>query len=454
VDEALLRALHEGLTRRPRPEDVAVLCSRVLVGKLSLRQRIVIGRATRHSETRPGYGSMMSMDWERPVGAAVQVRTICELLPEVTADLAPPDPDDPGSLRLWADAVGASLGWRFDQKKLPNRQQASDAGWAGGRRGYVRRWKALHHLMDKAEILDQSVQRRRMSILGRTGMASRIPLARFEADPDAAAFIAYFAARTNVRRTFSLEGKANPMDEVAGMLFDRLCDSSDWAMVALLLPSFEAVSRLTDTQKGDLLAQWSAAMTEAATLLGAINSRSPVDREGMVVRKGNDSATWNLAAQAYNRARDSWMNVLASIDGLDLLDAYCPPKAMRLMAADLVYWMRRSGRDPIAPDVKVAARLPAPWDVISGEPCHRHDAVRACREVGVNPYDSGWAGPRAPKERALFEPTPEVVHGIIVGDPLMASILRRGGAFSGKTMSPELIELLDQLQEPPPGRQP
>jgi hypothetical protein len=285
-------------------------------------------------------------------------------------------------------------------------------------------------------------------------MASRIPLKRFEADPGAAAFVAYFASRTNVRRTFSLEGKANPMDEVAGMLFDRLSDNSDWAMVALVLPSVEVLKRLSDAQKGDLLAQWSSMMMKAGEWLGTLNSKSSVDRAGMVVRKGNDSATWNLAAQAYNKARDGWINVLASIDGLDLLDAYCPPKAMRLMAADLVYWIRRSGRDPVAPDVRVAALLPAPWEVLSGVPCNRGQVTRACTEIGVDPYTSGWSGPRASRERALFEPTPELVHGIVIGDPLMASILRRGGAFSGKKVSPELIEILDQLEEPPQGRDP
>jgi hypothetical protein len=161
-----------------------------------------------------------------------------------------------------------------------------------------------------------------------------------------------------------------------------------------------------------------------------------------------------LAAQAYNRARDGWMNVLAGIGGLEILDALCPPKAMRLMAADLVLWIRRSGRDPIAPDVKVAFRLPAVWDVAMGKACRREHVLRACEEVGVDPYSSGWAGPRASRDRSLFEPTPELVHGMIVGDPLMASILRRGGAFSGKKLSPELITLLDQLQDPPHGRQP
>ena len=350
--------------------------------------------------------------------------------------------------------VGESLGWKPDAKRLPNRAEAAGAGWSGSRRGYVRRWKALHYLMDKSARLEESIERRRLSIEGRVGLASRIPLERFEADPDAAAFIAYYASRTNVRRTFSLEGRANPMDEVAGMLFDRLRDDSDWAMVALVLPSVGVVKRLSDAQKGDLLAQWSSTMTKGGEWLGELNSKSPVDRQAMVVRKGNDSATWNLVAQAYNKARDGWMNVLTGMDGLDLLDAYCPPKATRLMAADLVWWTRRSGQDPIAPDVKVAALLPAPWEVLAGVPCDRKQVIRACKKIGVDPHESGWAGPRASRERALFEPTPELVHGIVIGDPLMASILRRGGAFSGKKASPDLIELLDQLDEPPPGRNP
>ena len=158
---------------------------------------------------------MMSMDWERPIGASTQVETVCRLLPEVTASLTNPDPDDPNSVRSWAALVGESLGWKTDAKKLPNRTEAAEAGWSGSRRGYVRRWKSLHYLMDKSARLEESLERRRLSIEGRVGMAGRIPLERFKSDPDAAAFVAYYASRTNVRRTFSLQGRANPMDEVA-----------------------------------------------------------------------------------------------------------------------------------------------------------------------------------------------------------------------------------------------
>jgi hypothetical protein len=68
VNEALIEELRGTLTRRPRPEDVAVLCACLLEGRLGFRDRIVIGRATRHSELRPGYGAMMLSDWEQPVG--------------------------------------------------------------------------------------------------------------------------------------------------------------------------------------------------------------------------------------------------------------------------------------------------------------------------------------------------------------------------------------------------
>lgn len=37
-------------------------------------------------------------------------------------------------------------------------------------------------------------------------------------------------------------------------------------------------------------------------------------------------------------------------------------------------------------------------------------------------------------------PTPELVHGVSIADPVWASLLRRAGVFSGKHIKPDLAE--------------
>lgn len=439
-DEAL-RQLHGSLDERRRPEDVASLCGVVLAGQLDQRERMVLGRASRHSDAGPMTWSLMSADWERPVGCGSQVATVAALFGEGET----PDPDDAAAVQAWAVRLGERVAWRPGDTKLPDRQAATALGWDGSRRSYVRRWKALGHLHEKADRLARATQRRHLAVFGRSGMAAEVEFDEFRSNPDAACFVAYFTARTNVRRAFSLTGKVNPMDEVAAMLFNRLGVDSNWSMVAALLPNADVLARLSERHRGELVGRWHRAMREAAGVLGEIDRANPVDRHGMVVRRGNDSATWNLAAQAYNKARDGWLNALAASGALGALASYCPPKAMRLMAGDLIAYYRAMGQDPVAPDVKVAALLPSAWEVAAGAPCTQEDAARACERVGLDPFASGWAGPRAGRSVAAFEPTPELVHGIVVRDPLLADMLRRGGAFSGKAIKPELADVLDRI---------
>lgn len=449
MDAVALDELYASLGQRRRPEDVASLIGLALGDRLSRRERLVLGRAARHTESAPFHQSMMSDDWERPVGATKQVATIAALFDELDHDTVPPDPEDPADLQRWTDELGELIGCAPLSGRLPSRADAESAGWTGSRRNYVRRAKALTHLAAKAARIEQAQQRRRYALTGRGGLVTEITADDFASDPDAAAFVAYFVARTNVRRTFSLSGKDNPMDEVAAMLLDRLGPDANWSAIARVHPSKRVLHHLDDTALGHLIGRWSNLMRDCATELERLNNARPVDRTTMVVRKGMDSATWNLAAQAYNKARDGWINALDTSGNNPALDAHCPPKAMRLMAGDLFAWYRSTGRDPVAPDVKVAAQLPPVWTAGHPDPCTRQDVITACHNADVDPHRSGWAGPRAPRLRSTFRPTPELVHGIIVEDPLLAAALRRGGAFSGKRTDPQILELLDHLDIDP-----
>jgi hypothetical protein len=81
-----------------------------------------------------------------------------------------------------------------------------------------------------------------------------------------------------------------------------------------------------------------------------------------------------------------------------------------------------------------------PWEVLDGTvACSRADVEAACRKHRVEPDRSGWTAPRAHRGIASFRPTPELVHGVAVSDPLWAMMLRRAGAFSGKPLSTEVF---------------
>lgn len=430
--------LHEALTARYRPEDVASACGRILAARLTDSERQILGRASRHAERR----SLMSDDWERPTMPRKQVELVATLFGSVAQPL--PDVTDPSAIRAWAQRLGSRVAWTEGQYRVPSRAEM-DTG-IGSRRSSVRAWRALGRLSGRVDQYDWTLARYRFATSGRSGFASEIALSEVEADADAACFAAYFSARVNVRRRFTLSGKDNPMDEVATMLFDRLTEESDWWLVARVTPTVDAIGHLSDGHRGELIGRYTNLMRETALTLARLDSAVPADRKGWVVRRGQDSDTWNLAAQAYNRARDSWLNVLEATNLTDdVLAGFCPPKAMRLMAADLVYWHRGE----LDPNTAIAAALPFVGDVFARDVrCTRGLVIAVCRDLGLDPYTSGWAGRRAARAASDFVPTPELVHGVTVSDPIVAAVLRRAGVWSAKERNgdPGLWELAQEYR--------
>ncbi|STC93134.1 hypothetical protein [Chryseobacterium carnipullorum] len=57
--------------------------------------------------------------------------------------------------------------------------------------------------------------------------------------------------------------------------------------------------------------------------------------------------------------------------------------------------------------------------------------VEACRKADIDPEKSGWIAPRT-HQVSPFKPTPELVHGVTVSNPFLASVLRKNKYFSGK----------------------
>ncbi|NUW46615.1 hypothetical protein [Nonomuraea rhodomycinica] len=433
----ILVELHDSLDRRYRPEDVADLVLQALEGRLSRRERVVLGRAAKHSSRKTAWFSSMSADYVRPVGGARQVAAATRLF-ERSVEV---DPDDPESLLEFAATMGDAIRWAPDRSDFLadrlNRQSRTEAGMELSKRQYNRRFRMLRRLAAKAGTLGLEQDKRRLLMVGVTGFGAGIPRERFLADPDAACFVAYYTARRKLRREFSLSGRENPFDEIASILLDRCTDGSDWWMIAQVRTTPDVLEHLTEEERGRLLGQWSAVMRHSA---GMLRDRwdPATDRTSMIVRRGDDSSTWNNLAAAYNAARAGWLACLASLDALDLLDVACPGKAMRLMAADLAAWHQSSGSD-VDPNTAVWAALPPPWEVLDGiQVSTRADVEAACRTAGLDPEKCGWTAPAARRGAAVFRPTPELVHGVSVADPVWASLLRRAGAFSGKPLKPEL----------------
>ncbi|WP_306207453.1 hypothetical protein [Actinoplanes sp. RD1] len=430
--DTVLEELYATLDARSRPEEVADLILSSPRIRLTKSQRAVLERAARHSWRRTGGFSSMTDDFARPVGAERQLATLGRLFDGGL----PADALDPGELRRAAARAGEQIRWSpgetdFLDDRLTRAGRAA-AGIDLPKRQYNRRWRFLVRLSAKIDRIDTELRKRELMLVGRSGLAADITLERFRADPDAAAFVAYFVARRNLRRQFTLSGKTSPFDQVAEMLLGRCRPAStDWWMISRAYGAPEVVARLTPYEQGELLGRWSALMRGAAGIL-ADRWFPDVDRSAMIVRRGMDSSTWNTVAQAYNTARAGWLTAVAALGAESLLDVACPGKAMRLMAGDLAAWHSSTGGG-VDPDTLVWATLPLPWEVLSGEAsCTRETVAAACRAQGVDPERRGWTAPRATGVVARFTPTPELVHGVAVRDPLWAAVLRRSGAYSGK----------------------
>jgi hypothetical protein len=453
-------SLYPTLTHRVMPERVAaiILDDPGAYGYFSQAEvRALAGPA----EYGNRYTSM-SEDFERPPDCTVQADSACRMF-----GVPVPAGFDPGSLASVAqliDELGGPLGWRhgMDWKtdRLPRARRGPGTVPLAliGHRAYNRHVRTLRHLWDKAVRMQAALDFRRLVLIGRSGFAVDLPEDRFLADPGAAAFTAYWTARKNTRRQFSLTGRDNPFDDTCAALLGRCKRNpgTDWAMIAEVYPKPDVLARIGDEPLGNLTARWWRTMADCAAILGGIwaeletaqrtwaarkhvrDAYRPrdIDRTRMVVHAGMDSSSWNVTVQAYNAARAGWLGCV-SAGGFGRLAVPClPPKAMRLMAADLAYWHETSTGSAAHPDALVAADLPQPWEVVTGTAvCTAGATERACRAHGLDPLATGWTAPLPNRGRGTFRLTPDLVHGVTIGDPVWAGLLRKAGVFSGKALS-------------------
>ncbi len=455
-----MQALYNSLNRRMRPEDVAQLVLDHIGDQLSGAERRTLEKAARGSLAQRWLGfTSMSEDWQRAVGLGPQLATARALFasaPTLTGD----DADVPAKIEAFLDAIEPEIAKvrgenDFEWDRL-DRSERKAAGLSISHRKYNRKWRLLRRIERRLSTLRGELRKRHMEKVAKIGFVVAMPEDAFLRSPTAAAFVAYLAAKKAKRSIFTVWGQERPFDEIAAMLLAR-CErapDTDWFVVAHAWPTTEVLARIDDDQRMKLLALATDTMIEAAGMLSILYASHPHDRSSMVVRRGDDSTTWNQLAGAFNAARDGWMALCHAMGASHIVEATCVPKAMRLIAGDVAFWHRAVGHRG-DPNVAVAASLPTPWDVLDGEvECTADDVADRCRQVGLDPERSGWIAPRPRVEVAPFRPTPELVHGVSIVSPHLAALLKRGGVFSGKERQRQVaggvLDWLGRLGRRPP----
>ncbi|MGI5142391.1 MULTISPECIES: hypothetical protein [unclassified Streptomyces] len=441
--EQLLRDLHASLTQRKRPEDVARLIQDLYAvqgADLDTATEAALAKAAENSLRNlwHGYTSMLE-EFARPVGAQRQLARAASLftsVPELPAGAG----DDPVQIEAVIRRVGEEIGRSYGQNDFGmdrlNRAERTAAGFGEiSKRQYNKRFRLLRRMEAKLARLIHEQRRREVTMTGKGALAHVLPYELFAMDLDTAAFIAYFTARGHMRSIFTNGRQRQVYDEVAEALFQRLRDIPErtcWYAVAHVRPTPEVLAHVSDEDITQLLIRWNGFLRQVANLLEDAWSRHPLERDTMIVRRGDDASTWNQSAQAWNTARAHWFALLSELGQDETLDRFCPGKVPRLMAADVAYWHRMSGGG-LHPDTYVWAELPLPWEVLRGErECPRSLVEAVCARHGVDPVAGAWTAPRPVAAAVVFRRTPELVHGVAVADPLMAGALRSAGVFSGK----------------------
>ncbi len=429
--------LHATLGRRDTPESVAEIIRDAMPGLRSGSWAERLRRMLGWAPHRRFAWSSMATTFRRPDPVHRQLDKARELALLFMGETLPEGADAAALDAVAADLnrlIGKTPGKaRFDADRLDGEARLK-AGLTLSRRRYDKLFRLAGRLERRAHRLRREEEKFDLILVSKAALAPRLTVDDFAGDLPAAAFVAYYGARMKLRSEFTIGGQQSPFDEFAAHLLD-LCQKSEgtsWWAIAHVFPRSDVLARLTDDQKGRLLGQWFAILQIAAERLGEAQAKTNIDMETMIVRRGNDSSTWNLLAGAFNRARDQWIALLESMGAGAVLDSMMPGKVLRLMAGDVAAWHRSTGGG-IHPDTLVWRRLPPPWLVLSGKAqCTRAHIEAACDAERVDPEKSGWSRARARTAVADFRPTPELVHGVAVNNPYLAAYLRKGGVFSGK----------------------
>lgn len=437
----MLDELYQSLNRRLRPEDVAQMIMELQQGRLDRTQERLLKRVAGGSLKQLLFGyTSMAQDFAQPIGLERQAAKASELFAHA-ASLTPQQTIGPEAVEAYIRDLSAEISKTFGQNDFRTDRLNHDArritGLELSRRRYNKLFRHLTRMEAKLHTLIREQRKQQFAKIGKSSLAALLSHKEFISDLDTACFVAYYTARANLRSEFTVRGQQRAFDEIAAMLLARcqVNTQTNWFAIAHVYPSDEVLHHLSDAQKGELLGRWFAVLQDVADLLQETWDRSDINSRTMIVRRNNDSTTWNNTVSAWNKARDHWLALLHALEMDELLDTLCPGKALRLIAADVAAWHRAEGH-PVDPDVAVWNDLPFPWQVLRGETtCTRPQIEQVCRKHGVSLVTSGWSAPRRHTAIAAYRPTPELVHGVTVSNPFLATVLKKAGYFSGTPKS-------------------
>jgi hypothetical protein len=460
----LLDSLYAGLSGREQPESVAVAVVPLIRDRLTPAERASFNRGLRvrlaRSYGRFGSGhtyadadlfadpadgfegydvSSMPTTFESAASLNRQARVLSLISGFTRAGgaLFPDFDRSPAALDQLLAYARAQIGLQarqadFKRDRL-NRAARAAHGYEISRRRYDKLFRAIVHLEALRAERAQTADLVRLARFAKTAFAAELVRERFGRDGASAAFVAYLCANLGRRSLFTNGRQAGAFDERANALFAALGRSSntDWFAIAHVFPRADVLDRLSVEERAHLLERSLAVLSETAARLEAAALSGDIDTATMIVTRGNDSSTWNALAGAWNRARDFWIALIYSLGQERLFEAFLPGKVLRLMAADVAAWHRQTAGN-LHDDTPIWAALPRPWAVMAGRArCGRAEIEAACAAVGVESRRTGWSAARPRMYVEPTRPTPETVHGVIVGHPALAAFLRRIDAFGG-----------------------
>jgi hypothetical protein len=451
-----IERLYQTLNERIRPEDVAEMVIELTKDSLTTTEMLLLEKAAKGSLARNvfGYTSMLQ-DFAEAKGAGKQITKAIEIfkLDNKNKSDYNNQKDIEDFIHYASSIIHKTAGKNDFKVDRLNKSQRKENGLDLSKRNYNKKWRLLTRIEGKLLKFIRESKKTEFQKIAKHGLAHSLDFENFSSNMNTACFIAYYNSRCNLRNVFTNQSQDRPFDEISEMLLNRcrgeqtklfgfltkpkteVLNNTNWWAISHIYTSQDVLSNLTDEQKGMLLGKWTTILQEIAELLDEIWTVNDINREIMVVKKGNDSTTWNNTAGAWNKARDNWMNLIYSL-GLDyILEEVCFGKVLRLMAADVVAWHFSTG-GKLEPNTEVWNKLPLPWEVFQNKAdCNKELVIKYCNQAGLDPEKSGWIAPRV-HGVAEFKPTPELVHGVIVSNPFLATVLKRHRYFSGKNAKP------------------
>lgn len=451
-----IEQLYQTLSERRRPEDVAEMVIELTKDSLTTKERLLLEKAAKGSLARNvfGYTSMLQ-SFAEPKGAGKQITKAIEIfkLDSKSKFDYNNQKDIEDFINFVSPIIHKTAGKNDFKADRLNKSQRKENGIDLSKRNYNKKWRLLTRIENKLLKFIRESKKIEFQKIAKHGLAHSLDFTNFSSDINTACFIAYYNSRCNLRSVFTNQSQDRPFDEISEMLLNRCkgeetkffdffrkdktekTNNTNWWAISHIYTSQEVLSNLTDEQKGVLLGKWTTILQEISELLDEVWTISNINRETMVVKRGNDSTTWNNTAGAWNKARDNWMNLIYSL-GLDyILEEICFGKVLRLMAADVVAWHYSTG-GKLDPNTDVWNKIPLPWEVFQNKAeCNKELVIKYCKQAGLDPEKSGWIAPRV-HGVAEFKPTPELVHGVTVSNPFLATVLKRHRYFSGKNSNP------------------